>query len=177
MIIQRATDWLATSRRDIRQLSRKQVALLVVLIAALSYAGAVVPGKLMVVDSPSVGHRLFYYKPHFDPATLTKGTYVVFDLYTRMRPGCWPCQVVKQIGCAAGDLLEVEKRHFYCNGRYLGTAKTTALDGRPLRAFNYNGVVPEGKLFVIGACVDSYDSRYIGFVDKDHVKAVADPLL
>ena len=60
------------------------------------------------------------------------------------------------------------------DGRVLGTAKTRALDGRPLEAI-VPGAVPGGHYFLHGPHRDSHDSRYaeIGFVPRDRIRARA----
>lgn len=162
---------------QIRSLTLRKGLCLLAGFLILSFAGAVIPGRLSISLSNSVGHRLFYYKPKFKPSSLKKDTFVLFDVYTKLRPDCWPCQVIKKIVCAEGDVLSVEERNFYCNKDYIGTAKPCARDGTPLQTFQFNGVIPGGKLFVTGACVDSYDSRYIGFIDKKDIKAILVPII
>ncbi|MFH1675356.1 MAG: signal peptidase I [Pseudomonadota bacterium] len=169
--------WWEDLRHQIGALTRKKGLCLLAGILTLSFAGAVIPGRLAISPTNSVGYRLFYHKPRFEPSSLKKGVFVLFDVYTRLRPNCWPCLVVKKIACAEGDLLTVEKGDFYCNGEYIGTAKTHAKDGTPLEAFQFNGVIPKERLFVAGACVDSYDSRYIGFIEKKDIKAVVVPII
>jgi len=143
---------------------------------ALVYAGISIPEKLAFSPTNSVGHRFFFI---LGKATdnLEKGDYVLFPLYTKIRPNCWPCTVVKKIGCVGGDLLAVNQRNFFCNGEYIGTAKAYSKKGSPVMAFNYNGIVPAGKLFMMGTCKDSYDSRYIGFIDKKIIERLVAPII
>lgn len=169
--------WWKNLQCQIRSLTPRKGLCLLAGFLILSFAGAVIPGRLSISLSNSVGHRLFYYKPQFKPSSLKKDTFVLLNVYTKLRPNCWPCQVVKKIACVEGDVLSVEETSFYCNEEYIGTAKPCAKDGTPLQAFQFNGVIPGGKLFVAGACVDSYDSRYIGFIDKKDVKAIVVPII
>ena len=94
-----------------------------------------------------------------------------------MVPNCQPCTVVKKIVCIEGEHFKVNHRNFFCNGKYIGTAKTHSKDGAPVKTFSYNGVIPTDKLFVMGACIDSYDSRYFGFIDKKDIKASVVPVI
>ena len=169
--------WWKNLQGQIRSLTPRKGSCLLAGFLILSFAGAVIPGRLSISPSNSVGYRLFYYKPRFKLSSLKKDTFVLFDVYTKLAPDCWPSQVVKKIACAQGDILRVERRDFYCNEEYVGTAKPCARDGAPLQAFEFNGVIPDGKLFVVGACVDSYDSRYIGFIEKKDIKAVVVPII
>ena len=65
-------------------------------------------------------------------------------------------------------------RTIVVDGRVLGTAKTRALDGRPLAAIA-PGPVPGGHYFLHGPHRDSHDSRYaeIGFVPRERIRALA----
>ena len=169
--------WWKDLQYQIRSLTLRKGSCLLAGFLILSFAGAVIPRRLSISPSRSVGYRLFYYKPQFKPSSLKKDTFVLFDVYTKLRPDCWPCRVVKKIACAEGDVLSLKERNFYCNKEYIGTAKLCAKDGTPLQAFQFSGVIPGGKLFVAGACVDSYDSRYIGFVDKKDIQAILVPII
>lgn len=96
---------------------------------------------------------------------------------------CTGIKVSKKVGCIEGDRLEVKNGNaFYCNNVLIGYAKKTTKDGQPLTMFNFNGVVPKGKIFAYGTNKDSYDSRYYGFVDVSKVQRLkglfdAKPLL
>ncbi|NVM20253.1 MAG: signal peptidase I [Desulfobacterales bacterium] len=169
--------WWKDLQCRIRSLTPRKGLCLLAGFLTLSFAGAVIPGRFSVSPSNSVGYRLFYLKPQFKRSSLKKGTFVLFDVYTKLMPDCWPCLAVKKIVCTEGDVLSVNQRNFYCNKEYIGTAKPCAKDGAELEAFQFNGVVPGGKLFVAGACVDSYDSRYIGFIDKKDIKAIVVPII
>lgn len=81
--------------------------------------------------------------------------------------------LIKRVACAEGEVLEYRPGHreFYCNEHYLGRAKEKTRMGTPLKPFEYVGQVPKGKMFVMGDHIDSYDSRYWGFLDKSEVKS------
>lgn len=169
---------LINLRQNVRQMSRKKLIFLLIMIMSLSAVGAIIPSHFMVALSPSVNYRIFYYKRNFQQSDLQAGTYVVFDMYTKLHKNCWPCQVVKKIGCMEGNNLHVDKNNFYyCNDEYLGTAQPFTKTGILLHSFYFNGPVPQGKLFVIGEREGSYDSKYAGFINKSDVKAVALPVL
>ena len=159
-------------------MSRKKLIFLLIMIMSLSAAGAMIPSHFMVAISPSVKYRIFYYKRNFQQSDLHNGTYVVFDMYKKQHKNCQPCQVVKKIGCTEGNNLHIDKNNFYyCNDEYLGTTQPFTKSGKPLHPFYFNGSVPRGKLFVIGDHKDSYDSKYVGFINKNNIKAVALPIL
>jgi len=145
-------------------------------LCTLIYAGISIPARLTFSPTDSVGYRLFFIRGG-NADHLKKNDYITFPLYTKIVPGCWPCTVVKKIVCVEGDNLVVNHRNFFCNKKYIGTAKTHSKKGIPVKTFDYNGVVPTGKLFVMGTCIDSYDSRYFGFIDQKQVTAVVIPIL
>ena len=141
----------------------------------LVYAGISIPQRLAFSSTNSVGHRFFFILKG-DIDHVKKGDYVLFPLYTKIVPDCWPCTVVKIITCVKGDHLTVNHRNFFCNKKYIGTAKARSRKGNPVATFNYDGIVPAGKLFVMGTCSDSYDSRYIGFIDQKDIERIVTPI-
>ncbi|HAM52308.1 MAG TPA: hypothetical protein DCP92_17035 [Nitrospiraceae bacterium] len=101
-----------------------------------------------------------------------KGQYFAFNFLAVKDEPRYGQPFVKKLGCAEGEQLESagpEGRDFYCNGQYLGTAKHFSKTGKPLKTFQYKGVVPKGYLFAIGETRDSYDSKFWGFVNKQWI--------
>ncbi|RUM31336.1 MAG: peptidase, partial [Aquifex sp.] len=84
--------------------------------------------------------------------------------------------LLKEIGCYPGEILVTKGLDYYCDGRYLGTAKQKGSDGRIVGHFEYNGTVPEGEYFMRGTHPRSYDSRYFGFVKRAAVVRGAKPI-
>ena len=167
--------WRALIR--IRSLNRKKIICILAGYLSIAYAGIIIPERISISPTDSVGAHVFYYKQHFKRTDIHKDALVVVPLYTRIRPKCWPCLVVKYIKCDAGDKLGVTHHgEFFCNNVYLGRAKTHSREGVPVQRFEYDGIIPEGKFFAMGSCMDSYDSRYMGLEDKSDIKAVAVPL-
>ncbi len=143
----------------------------------LVYVGRAIPKRIAFSKTNSLSHRFFYYKDRFIKEELKTGSYVIIPIYSKIVDDCWPCIVVKRIGCNEGDrLLTTKEGYYYCGNRYLGHAKTHSKKGIPVDNYKYDGIIPKGKFFAIGSCPDSFDSRYIGFLDKENVKAVAIPL-
>ncbi len=121
---------------------------------------------------------VFVLTPSIEPSILikaggkpSKGEYVSFkfqhDLISTK-----PFLLTKKIACIQGDFLQVkEEVHFYCNDQYLGFAKRSTLDGKPMPIFKWpQGLIPKGKIFVTGKHVDSFDSKYWGFLDVSEVQ-------
>ena len=146
-------------------------------VSTLFYAGTRIPERIAFSKTGSLSHRFFFFKDRFAPDELTTGTYIITSIDSDIVAECRPCRVVKQIGCDEGDRLSVTgEGYFYCNESYLGFAKTHSKKGIAVEHFTYNGLVPEGKFFAVGSCPDSFDSRYIGFLNKVDVEAIAIPL-
>ena len=164
--------------QNVRNQNKKQVLCTLTGFLALIYLGSVIPRRISISPTPSIGHYVFLYKRHFKPSDIEKGSLVVVPLYTRIVPHCRPCLVVKYIRCDSGERLDVRnRREFYCNNVFLGMAKTHSKKGVPVKIFQYHGVIPEGKFFAMGTCIDSYDSRYVGLEKKSDIKAIALPII
>lgn len=159
------------------RLNKKKFICAIVGYLSFFYAGYVIPAKISLSPTDSVGAHVFFYKQHYKPSDFRKDALVVMPFYTKIRKHCWPCLVVKYIKCDAGDRLEVKHQgEFFCNNIYLGSAKTHSKEGIPVKRFEYDGIIPEGKFFAMGSCADSYDSRYVGLEDKHDIQAIAVPL-
>ena len=157
--------------------TKRSVASLLIAGVTLFYTGWMIPKRISISPTPSVGHYVFLYKRHFKRSDIKKGALVVVPLYTKLIPNCWPCLAVKYNACDSGERLDVRNYiEFFCNGKFLGIAKTHSKKGVPVKVFQYHGIIPEGKFFAMGTCIDSYDSRYIGLEDKSAVKAIALPI-
>ena len=50
-------------------------------------------------------------------------------------------------------------------------------EGKSLKPYVFNGVIPNNKYFVSGIHPKSWDSRYFGFIDKNRIIATAKGLI
>jgi type IV secretory pathway protease TraF len=57
-----------------------------------------------------------------------------------------------------------------CNGLEIGKVKP----GK--KPFSYNGKIPNRSVFAIGDNIESYDSRYFGFIDVGAIDAFLYPI-
>ena len=162
------------------EIKRAMVALSVlVTITLLSHWAA---GRIFYAVSPSLNHRLFWLTPVKTGQIIEVETYVVFPTpkeYSQMAGVHFAAstKAMKQVKCKGGQMLTVQGGKFFCDSIFIGEAKERSLSGKPLRLFLFNGVVPGGKLFVMGAHKDSYDSRYMGFIDRSTVETTGTPLM
>ena len=159
-----------------KKMSVKNALCIVFGLGALIYAGAVIPSRLSISTTNSVGYHFFYCKKKFKTKELKKDTMVIIPLYTKLIENCWPCLATKYIRCDEGDLLNAQNGSFFCNNIYLGSSKTHSKKGESLNSFNYDGIIPENQFFAMGTCIDSYDSKYMGLINKNDVKAIAIPV-
>ena len=154
---------------------RKKAAVYLAAVSALVF-GLLLPERIVVAVSPSLDHRVFVLTG-FTPDRIGKEDYVVFTVRSPYIKNGKPSRLLKKVSCIAGQRLETRAGQYYCDGEYLGTAKRYSLKGEPVDSFVYSGTVPEGKLFVTGRHVDSFDSRYLGFIERSTVEGIARPLL
>ena len=145
-------------------------------VSALVF-GLLLPGRIVVAISPSLDHRVFVVTKSFTPDEIRKDDYIMFTVRSHYIKNGKPSRLLKKVSCVTGERLETRTREYYCDGEYLGMAKWYSLKGEPVDAFVYSGAVPEGKLFVTGHHVDSFDSRYLGFIERSKVEGIARPLL
>ena len=141
------------------KIGRKEIC--IAALAVLFFmVGMAIPRHLTVTKTDSVRYRVFWEKGKGNPS---RGDYVRLPLI-EPQIGCSPCSIVKRIGCLAGDTLKTEGLNYFCNGQFMGQAKTSITHAH----FIYNGIIPPGRVFLIGDKETSYDSRYFG------LKALAD---
>ena len=146
-------------------------------MCVLVAAGTSIPERISVTITPSLRNRIFLLDRYPNTGSIKKDQYVLFILRSEITEGSKTNKVIKKVACVEGDELLVRERSYFCNDRYLGAAKEYSLTGEKLTHFPFEGIIPEGKLFVFSNHVDSFDSRYFGFVRRDDVLAVAHPIL
>jgi signal peptidase I len=83
---------------------------------------------------------------------------------------------IKEVVCVGGDRLTVRGKDYYCNEVHLDRAKDMSQRGERVDNFKYSGIVPAGSFFVMGHTIDSFDSRYFGFIRTGDLKKIAHPL-
>ena len=125
--------------------------------------------------SPSVPYTLFLVTKGAVPTH--KGEFVVFKFPGKnfFKP---EDRFVKKVVGMVGDRVETQGRDVFVNGEKIATAKEKSMQGVPLAALDYDGLIPANKLFVLGMSKDSYDSRYqdVGLVDEARVVGTAIPI-
>ena len=163
------------------QKNKKNIIAVVVVIISLFFIH-ILFNHLSFSATNSVGYHLFYITKHVKKTH--RWDYVLFPIpksnikEIQKELKTFKTRIlVKQIACLPGDKLTVKGRKFYCNGRYLCTAKIKALDGEKIKHFKFNGIIPRGYFFAFGNDINSYDSRYYGLMPFKTIIAQAYPIL
>lgn len=147
-----------------------------ILLAVLSVAGYLLCSRIAIAVSPSLSHRIFILDR--SGRTPRTGDYVLFTFSSPLYEEGKRHKAIKEVVCREGERLTVDRlrRHFFCDERYVATAKVASLKEKPLPLFVHNGAIPKGQLFVMGTHRDSFDSRYWGFLEEKTIEAIARPL-
>jgi len=99
------------------------------------------------------------------PGAASKGDYVNVALYHESIDARQAVRLTKRVACVAGEVLKSDRGAHWCNEEYLGRVLRRDSRSVPLPEFVWNGPVPDGKVFLSGDHVRSFDSRYFGFVN------------
>ncbi len=160
-----------------------------IVIILIVIAGAAVPNYFAVTTTPSLNKRIFFIIKSKQIEKLKTGDYVMFSLLKSKPESDLPPKLVrmikddgedseiKKIGCAAGEELKNIGNEFYCKNKLIAKAKEYSLGGERLKKFEFSGKIPKGNMFLVGDHVDSYDSRYFGFIKAKDIIATVYPLL
>ena len=127
--------------------------------------------------SPSLDHRIFVITKRFTPDEIRKDDYVVFTVRSHYIKNGKPSRLLKKVSCVTGEKLETRAREYYCDGEYLGMAKWYSLKGEPVDPSSIRGPCPRESSSSRAAMSDSFDSRYLGFIERRNVEGIAHPLL
>ena len=160
-----------------------------IVIILIVIAGAAIPEYFAVTITKSLNKRIYFINKGRQAEKLKTGDYVMFSLLKSKRESDLPAKLVrmieddggylqiKRIGCSAGEELKNIGNEFYCKNKLIAKAKEYSLGGERLRNFEFSGKIPEGNMFLVGDHVDSYDSRYFGFIKTTDIIATLYPLL
>lgn len=125
--------------------------------------------KISIITSNSVDFRIALLEAYSPRTTLQNGDYIRF-LWRGTDPnqqGLTPeMPLLKKVACTEGQYLIVRAKEAFCDGHPIGLVRDKNLKGEILKPFLYEGVIPQGKLFVMGDTYGSYDSRYFGLIDR-----------
>lgn len=152
----RVKSWLGRATKNNPVLCLAPILICFYFILTFVYA------NLEIITSPSIEHTFLWKRD----AAVERGNFVRFTLSNPVLKK-QNVDVTKEVTCISGDMLttNVDARTHFCNSMYLGKAKEFTKENVPLPFFVFNGKIPEGSIFVSGTHMDSFDSRYWGFLD------------
>ena len=148
----------------------------ILMLASAFMLGLLLPGRISVTVSKSLEKRVYIVSEISDAREIKKGGYVLFTLRSKLIRDGEPVDAMKMVACTEGEVLKEDRGNFYCNGKYLVTARARSQKGESLEHFSFNGAIPKGKLFLTGQHPESYDSRYFGFIGVEDVRKTAHPV-
>lgn len=83
----------------------------------------------------------------------------------------------KRVAAVGGEKIRVGPKQTMVLGRKVsGNAPLSDSYGRTMQRFLYDGVVPDGSVFLLGDTDNSYDSRYYGFVEISKIRGTLTPI-
>ncbi len=126
-----------------------------------------IPYRIGLIDTPSIFKKAVIYKIESpDDLKIKRERLYVFKLPVETIYYKKGYMFIKYAKCLPGDYLETRGVKFFCNKKLIAVARKTDSKGKPVKHFEYNGTIPEGKYFMFAPHPRSFDSRYWGFVDK-----------
>lgn len=93
------------------------------------------------------------------------------------KEACWVTPLLKVVGAKAGDHVHADENGIVVNGVLLAHSASQPKDGngKEMKIWRYDGIVPEGKVVLVNPMDLSFDSRYFGLVDTKDIKAKVVP--
>lgn len=140
------------------------------------------PYFLVVSPTHSLNYRVFVKKFGITPDKIKKGDYVVFTISSKHVFDGKPTRIIKEVTCVDGEFVyKTPTNIYYCNNdinQFLGVAKSHSLKGVSVNSYGVIGSnnIGKGYIFVSGADVDSYDSKYFGPMRRQDVKEILYPI-
>jgi signal peptidase I len=160
-----------------------------IVIILIVVAGAAIPEYFAVTTTKSLNKRIYFINKGKQVEKLKTGDYVMFSLLKSKQENELPAKLIrlieddgedsqiKRIGCSAGEEMKNIGNDYYCKNELIARAKDYSLGGERLKKFEFVGKIPEGNMFLVGDHVNSYDSRYFGFIKAKDIIATVYPLL
>ena len=174
---------------NIREFLENRIAILLACLVA-AFLGWVIPSRISIVLTPSIGKTLFVITEKGQVREVSNGDYVHIDLLSVLGSQDAPqdkevrealkkyntCLLSKVVACTAGQHLVTRGNDYYCDFRYIGTAKDKTRLGTPTHKVIYDEIIPQGQFFAMGYHAESYDSKYFGLVRMEQVKGKLFPV-
>jgi conjugal transfer pilin signal peptidase TrbI len=144
-----------------------------IIITISIFVGAYITGHILISQTESLNYKVFWKSSIWvdkSEKTLKKGDYVLFEFAEDV-------YYVKRIGCLPSQHLQKHDEAWFCdNSKLKDITITHSSSGQKLKQFDFDGIIPEGKYFVIGDSQNSFDSRYWGFANIEKILYTLTPL-
>jgi conjugal transfer pilin signal peptidase TrbI len=150
-------------------MSKDKVKLIAVCLFAAFFSDWFI-GNLYMTKTNSVKYRLFW-KSNWREATVNE--YVYLDKLHSYLTDHGVGSVIKKVGCDQGQTLKKKDNRFRCDGVVIAISLFKDGKGGDLPVFDFNGVIPQGKAFLVAQHKNSFDSRYFGLINKSDTKKVS----
>ncbi len=135
--------------------------LYIVPIAALIYFAINATFEQLVINISDSHPGTIFWKSNKNPA---KNDFVYFYFRHELLPKNFKI-LSKKLVCVEGDKLQINDQFITCNEKkYLIRRNQKTGSGKLINQFYYDGLVPKGKAIVWGKNLESFDSRYWGFI-------------
>ncbi|MFA6396545.1 MAG: S26 family signal peptidase [Sulfurimonas sp.] len=143
-------------------------------VAVFPFVYEVLPTRIDMTMDKSLPFTVWITEKQFNP---TVHHYVMFKPTVQNEYTAKVGYFFKEISCQGGqELIITENKEYFCDGRFIGMARSTDQYGKPVENFVFNGVVPKDSLFMTGTHPRSYDSKYYGFVKINQIERGATPI-
>ncbi|NQY62899.1 MAG: signal peptidase I [Alteromonadaceae bacterium] len=127
--------------------------------------------QLIIIRGDSLNASLAWLLSVSDDTPLKKGDIVTFNYsHVMFDNNNEEILLVKRVACLPNATFIKVSSAIFCNGAFIGEAKIARNNGDLFPVFTYKGIIPEGEYFLLGDSLDSFDSRYIGFVKKENLQ-------
>ncbi len=110
------------------------------------------------------------YDPQVKEYTLVKTSFIAIVTNAKGYP------LVKKIGGMPGERIQIIDDSIYIEGRLLGKRHKKTSNNVQLPEPKFPPVIPENKYYIYLPHERSFDSRYLGLVDKKDIKGVLVPV-
>jgi type IV secretory pathway protease TraF len=142
---------------------------LFVIIAIMLFVLVNLLFKNIVINISNSHKGTFFYKTSQPPE---KEEYVYFGFTHELLPKNIKT-LSKQLVCIENDNLIVNNEFIICNSKkYKIKRNSKTPSGKNIPQFYYDGAVPKNKAIVWGENLESFDSRYWGFIDYNKLHKI-----
>lgn len=101
-----------------------------------------------------------------------KNNFVYFDFQHELLPKGLKV-LSKKLVCIGGDKLLINDNFIICNKqKYTIKRNKKTSSGKTIKQFYYDGIVPKNKAVIWGSNLESFDSRYWGFIDYNKLNKI-----